>query len=195
MIIEIGNKLVSTELLQEEFVCNLGACKGACCIEGNDGAPLEQEEVELLEEHVDEIKPYLDKEGLEVIEKRGVFYMDDDDEPVTSLVGGRECVFVARGDDGIIKCGIELAYRDEKIPFDKPKSCHLYPIRAKTYESFTALNYDRWPICADACTLGKELKVPVFRFLKDAIIRAYGLEFFAQLEEAEKGLTNLNKTE
>jgi hypothetical protein len=184
MIIEIGDKLVSAEVLEEEFVCNLSACKGVCCVEGNDGAPLSQEEVNLLEEHIDEIKPYLDEKGLEVIEKRGVFYLDRENEPVTSLVNGRECVFVSHDENGITKCGIEDAYRDKKIDFNKPVSCHLYPIRVKEYRSFTALNYDRWHICSDACTLGKELQTPVYKFLKGPLIRVYGEEFYQDLERA-----------
>lgn len=193
MIIEIGDKLVSTEILKEEFVCNLGACKGACCVEGTDGAPLEQEEVEQLEEHVDEIKPFLEKRGLDVIEKQGVFYMDRFNEPVTSIVNGKECVFVFRDQEGITKCGIEEAHRQGKIPFNKPKSCHLYPIRVKKYRSFSALNYDRWPICSDACQLGAELKVPVYRFLKEPITRIYGESFFEELEVAAEELDKLNE--
>lgn len=184
MIIEINDKLVSTEILEEEFVCNLSACKGACCVEGNDGAPLTTEEVTLLEDHIDEIKPFLTEAGRAAIEKQGVFYLDHDNEAVTSLVEGRECVFVTRDDEGIVKCGVEKAYREGKIDFNKPQSCHLYPIRVRQYSSFTALNYDRWPICSDACILGKELKVPVYRFLKEPIIRVYGESFFNELEVA-----------
>ena len=161
MIIEIGDKLVSTELFQEEFVCNLSACKGACCVEGNDGAPLDEVEVNLLEEYVDEIKPFLEEKGIEAIEENGVFYLDQFKEPVTTLVNGKECSFGFKDEEGVMKCGIEEAYRNEKIPFNKPKSCHLYPIRVKKYRSFSALNYDRWPICSDACKLGAELKYSV----------------------------------
>ena len=157
MIIEIGDKLVSEEIFEKEFVCNLGACKGACCIEGDDGAPLKAEEVSLLEDNIDAIKPYMTPEGLDSVERLGVFYMDQENEPVTTLVKGAECAFVFYDDEGITKCSVEQAYRDEKISFNKPISCHLYPIRARKFKSFTALNYDRWPICKDACTLGEEL--------------------------------------
>lgn len=188
MIIEIGDKLVSDEIFEKEFVCNLSACKGACCIEGDDGAPLKMEEVDLLEDHIDAIKPYMTEVGVEEVEKSGVFYMDRENEPVTALVNGAECVFVFYDEQGITKCAVEQAYRDDKINFNKPISCHLYPIRARKFKSFTALNYDRWPICKDACTLGEELGVPVYRFLKEPLTRAYGAPFYEQLEAAEKEL-------
>lgn len=188
MIIEVGDKLVSTELFEKEFVCNLSACKGACCIEGDDGAPLTTEEVDLLEEHIDEIKPYLTDKGKAQIEKSGVFYMDRDNEPVTALNEGKECSFVRTGEEGILECTIERAYRDGKIPFNKPISCHLYPIRVKNYRSFTSLNYDKWPICSEACVLGEELGVQVYKFLKDPLIRAYGEDFYQELVKVDEEL-------
>ncbi len=184
MIIEIGDKLVSEEIFEKEFVCNLGACKGACCIEGDDGAPLKAEEVSLLEDNIDAIKPYMTPEGLDSVERLGVFYMDQENEPVTTLVKGAECAFVFYDDEGITKCSVEQAYRDEKISFNKPISCHLYPIRARKFKSFTALNYDRWTICKDACTLGEELGVPVYQFLKEPLTRVYGADFYTELEKA-----------
>lgn len=183
MIIEIGDKLVSDEIFEKEFVCNLSACKGACCVEGDDGAPLTLAEVDLLEDHIDAIKPYMTKEGLDAVDRKGVFYMDQENEPVTALVKGAECAFVSRDEEGITKCAVEQAYRNEEIPFNKPVSCHLYPIRAKKFRSFTALNYDRWPICKDACTLGEELGVPVYKFLKEPLIRIYGAPFYSELEK------------
>lgn len=188
MIIEIEDKLVSDEIFKKEFVCNLGACKGACCVQGEDGAPLELEEVDLLEENLEAIKPYMSEIGYETVMKNGVFYMDRDNEPVTTLVKGADCAFVFRDDQGITKCSVEAAYRDGNIEFNKPISCHLYPIRAHKLRSFTALNYDRWPICNDACTLGEELGVPVYKFLKEPLIRAYGVPFYHQLELAAKEL-------
>ena len=187
-IIEIGDKLVSLELLEKEFVCNLGACKGQCCIDGDEGAPLKMEEVNLLEDNIDAIKPYMTPEGVDMVERKGVFYMDRENEPVTSLVKGKECSFVFYDDEGITKCSVEKAYKEGKIDFNKPISCHLYPIRVKKYNSFTSLNYDRWPICKDACKLGEELKVPVYKFLKEPVIRAYGEEFYAELEKIDKHL-------
>ena len=188
MIIEIGDKLVSDEIFEKEFVCNLDACKGVCCVEGDDGAPLVLDEVDLLEENIEAIKLFMTEIGVETVERRGVFYMDQDDEPVTTLVKGAECAFVFRDEEGITKCAVEQAYREDKISFNKPISCHLYPIRTRKFRSFTALNYDRWPICKDACTLGAELGVPVYKFLKEPLIRAYGVSFYQDLEKVAKEL-------
>jgi hypothetical protein len=192
MIIEIGDKLVSEEIFENEFVCNLGACKGACCVEGDDGAPLTVDEVTLLEDNIDAIKPFMTEEGKGAIERNGVFYMDQDNEPVTTLVKGAECAFVYRDDEGITKCSVETAYREGATDFNKPISCHLYPIRAKKFRTFTALNYDRWPICKDACTLGEELGVSVYKFLKEPLIRAYGAPFYAELELADAEMKKNN---
>lgn len=188
MIIEIGDKLVSTEIFEKEFVCNLGACKGICCVEGDDGAPLSMEEVNLLEDHIEAIKPFMTPEGKKRVEEKGVFYMDRDNEPVTVLNEGKECSFVTKGDDGIYKCSIENAYREKAIDFNKPISCHLYPIRVKSFRSFTSLNYDRWPICSDACVLGKELKVSVYKFLKEPLTRAFGAPFYQELVKIDQQL-------
>lgn len=183
MIIEIQNKLVSTDLLQEEFVCNLSACKGACCVEGTSGAPLTMEEVSLIEDAIEEIKPFLTEKGKKEIAKKGVFYMDSDNEPVTMLNGGKECSFMTKDEKGISKCGIETAYRNGAIPFNKPASCHLYPLRENQLTNQLALHYDRWPICSDACALGKELKVPVYKFLKEPIVRVYGQTFYDEMDK------------
>jgi len=193
MIIEIGDKLVSGEIFEKEFVCNLNACKGACCIEGNEGAPLQQGEIDLLEEHLEAIKPYMTEGGVKQVDTKGVFYMDRENEPVTSLVRGKECAFVFFDEKGITKCAVQQAYRDEKIPFNKPISCHLYPIRVKKYKSFTTLNYDKWPICKDACALGEELGVPVYRFLEEPLKRVYGVAFYTELEKVAEALKELNK--
>jgi len=190
MIIEIDDKLVSTEIFEKEFVCNLNACKGACCVEGDAGAPLTIEEIGLIEDHIEEIELLMTEEGKAVVKKQGVSYLDDHGEPVTSLVKGKDCVFVFRDDNGITKCAIEQAYRSKKIPFNKPISCHLYPIRVKKHEKFESLNYDRWSICSPACKNGKELGVSVYRFLKEPLIRQYGNAFFEELEKIDKELKN-----
>ncbi|MBL1281272.1 MAG: DUF3109 family protein [Fluviicola sp.] len=182
MLIEIDDKIVSTQIFERKFVCDLSACKGACCIEGDAGAPLTLEEVDILEETLDVIKPYMRKEGLDIIEEQGVFYMDQDNEPVTSLVNDAECAFVYFDENGITKCAVEKAHLEGKSDFKKPISCHLYPIRVKQFEEFTALNYDVWSICSDACSLGEKLGVPVFQFLKEPLIRAFGKDFFKELE-------------
>lgn len=192
MLVEIGDKVVSTQIFERKFVCDLNACKGACCVEGDAGAPLTFEEVSILEDDLEAIKPFMRKEGIEAIEKTGVFYMDQDNEPVTTLVNNSECAFVYFDEKGITKCAIEQAHKEGKTDFKKPISCHLYPIRVKKFNDFKALNYDKWHICEPACSCGESLNVPVFKFLKEPIIRAFGEEFFQELlivdEEIKKQL-------
>ena len=188
MLVEIGDKVVSTQIFDRKFVCDLAACKGACCIEGDAGAPLTIEEVSIIEDDLEAIKPYMRKEGLKAVEEQGVFYMDQDNEPVTTLVNGAECAFVYFDDQGITKCSIEQAHRDGKTDFKKPISCHLYPIRVKQFNEFKALNYDKWDICSPACACGDELNVPVYKFLKEPLIRAFGAPFFEELEIVNKEL-------
>lgn len=192
MLVEIGDKVVSTQIFERKFVCDLNACKGACCVEGDAGAPLTFEEVSILEDDLEAIKPFMRKEGIEAIEKTGVFYMDQDNEPVTTLVNNSECAFVYFDENGITKCAIEQAHKEGKTNFKKPISCHLYPIRVKKFNDFKALNYDKWSICEPACACGESLNVPVFKFLKEPIIRAFGEDFFQELvivdEEIKKQL-------
>ena len=182
MLIEVEGKIVSTQLFDRKFVCDLSACKGACCIEGDAGAPLTLEEVSILEDNLEEIKPYMREEGLRAVESTGVFYMDQDNEPVTTLVNEAECAFVYFDEQGITKCSVEQAHREGKIDFKKTISCHLYPIRTKEYTDFTALNYDDWKICAPACACGDKLDVPVYKFLKEPLIRAFGKHFFTEMD-------------
>ena len=181
MLIEVEDKIVSTQIFEKKFVCDLNACKGACCVEGDAGAPLTFEEVELIENDIDAIKPYMRKEGIAAVDKTGVFYMDQDNEPVTTLVNGKECAFVFFDENGITKCAIEKAQSEGKTDFKKPISCHLYPIRVKKLHDLIALNYDEWDICSPACACGDKLDVPVFRFLKEPITRAFGVPFFDEL--------------
>ena len=131
MLVEIGDKLISTQLLERRFVCDLNACKGACCVEGDSGAPLTFDEIDQIETDLDEILPYMRPEGKAAVEKTGVFYLDQDNEPVTTLVNDKECAFVYFDEQGITKCSIEKAYLEGKTDFKKPISCHLYPIRVK----------------------------------------------------------------
>jgi hypothetical protein len=188
MLIEIEDKVVSTQIFENKFVCDLNACKGACCVEGDAGAPLTFEEVSILEDELEAIKPYMRKEGIEAVEKQGVFYMDQDNEPVTTLVNDSECAFVFFDETGITKCAVEQAHREGKTEFKKPISCHLYPIRVKQFNDFKALNYDKWSICAPACACGDQLDVPVFKFLKEPLIRAFGESFFNELLIVDKEL-------
>jgi len=186
MIVEIDNKLISTEIFDRKFVCDLNACKGACCVEGDAGAPLTQDEIEIIERDLEQIKPYMRKEGIDAVEASGVYYNDDFNEPVTTLVNEKECAFVYFDNQGITKCAIEQAHRDGKITFKKPISCHLYPIRIKKTKTFEILNYDQWKICEAACACGDQLNVKVYQFLKEPLIRAYGEAFFEEMKEADK---------
>lgn len=179
---QLDNTLVSEDLFDSDFVCNLSACKGACCIEGDAGAPLEEKETELLVDLYSKIKPYLTEEGIAAIEEQGAFVKGFDGEWETPLVGGSQCAYVIQSENGITHCGIEAAHRDGVISWKKPLSCHLYPVRLKEYESFTAVNYHQWDICDDACSLGKELKVPVYKFLKEPLIRKFGKQWYNDLE-------------
>lgn len=184
-MIQIEEKLISEEIFSEEFVCNLTRCKGACCVAGDVGAPLEKYETDILDKIFDKVKPYLRPEGVAALEEQGTWTIDPSDgDYVTPMVHGEECAYVIFDEKGITKCGIEKAYEDGAIDWHKPISCHLYPIRVTEYSSFTALNYHEWEICSPACELGKELKVPVYKFLKAPLIRKYGEEFYETLCEA-----------
>jgi hypothetical protein len=180
-MILIDNTCISDDVAEKFFVCNLEKCKGACCVEGDLGAPLEKSELAILDEIYPLVKPYLMPEGVKAIEKQGLYESDDDGGFVTTTIEGRECVFANYDKRGILKCGIEQAYNDGKVDFKKPISCHLYPIRITKYDSFHALNYDRWPICSPACDFGEHLGVEVYKFLKEPLIRMYGPTWYGEL--------------
>lgn len=192
-MIEIDNILLSDDLFEKKFVCDLNACKGACCIEGESGAPLEEEELGILDDIYEDIKPYLRKEGIKAIEKDGKYLKDSDGDWTTPLVKGKECAYVIFDEKGITKCGIEKAYEDGKVDFKKPISCHLYPIRILKNKKVHALNYHQWKLCKPACACGEKLNVKVFKFLKEPIIRAYGKEFFKKMEIADKSIVDDRK--
>lgn len=183
MLIEIGDKIVTDALFRRMFMCDLNACKGACCIEGDEGAPLLGNELKIIEDLLPKIKPYMTKEGIEKVEKDGVAYRDDFGELVTSLVDDGACAFVMYDEKGIAKCSIEAAYRNGDINWKKPISCELFPIRAKKFKEFTALNYEEIAICAPGCVLGEKMSMPLYQFLKEALTRAYGEEFYQELDE------------
>lgn len=188
MIIEIDNKLISSEIFERKFVCDLNACKGACCVEGDQGAPLMQSEIEELEAVYEQVKPFMRKEGIEAVEKNGVYYNDPWNTPAVSLVDGKECAFVYFDDKGITKCAIEQAYLSGLTNWKKPISCHLYPIRMSKIGENLVLNYDEWNICNPACVCGEKLNVPTYKFLKEPIIRAFGETFYADMVEVDKEL-------
>lgn len=181
-MIQLGEILISEEVFSNEFVCNISKCKGACCVEGDLGAPLTEDELGIVDDVYDEVEPYLDSIAKEEVKKQGRYVMDWEDEFSTPTVDGKECVYAVYDEGGTLHCAFEQAYNDGKIPFKKPISCHLYPIRAIKLASGEAVNYDRWNICADACTLGKELRVPIYKFLKDPLIRKYGEDWYKELE-------------
>ena len=186
-MIVIDDILISDEVVETQFVCDLDACKGACCVEGDGGAPLEEDEIKRIQDDLDKILPYLTPEGRQAIQKQGVFTVEKDDEYTglaTPLIKGGACAFVSYKADGTATCGIERAYLDGKTQFRKPISCHLYPIRIKNYDTLTAVNYDEWEICKAACVLGKKLKMPLYVFVKDALIRKFGVSFYEVLEQA-----------
>jgi hypothetical protein len=182
-MIIIDDKYISDEVIEEQFVCNLGACKGACCVAGDCGAPLEKDELKILKKIYPKITSYLRPEGIAEIEKTGTNTIDDEYGYVTPIVNNGICAYATIDDHGIVGCGIEKAYNDGIVDFKKPVSCHLYPIRIKKYEAFEAVNYDRWDICKPACKNGKALRVPVYRFLRDAITRKYGKDFYEVLDK------------
>lgn len=183
-MIEVGNVLVHEDVINNDFVCNLNKCKGICCVEGDSGAPLLEKELEKLAEVYPKVKPYLTEKGIAAIEADGTYVIDADGDYTTTCVdGNKECAYVT-WENGITKCGIEKAYEDGLVDWKKPISCHLYPIRATHYPDFDVLYYDRWHICKDACTFGEQLNVPVYKFLKDPLIREYGEAWYAELESA-----------
>lgn len=184
-MIQIDDKLISEDIFSEEFVCNLSKCKGICCVEGDVGAPLAKSELKILEDIYDKVKPFLTAEGVKALDEQGTWTTDPmDGDYVTPMIENRECAYVTYDSNGITKCGIEKAYEAGVVDWQKPISCHLYPIRVTEYSTFSAFNYHEWSVCSDACTLGKELKVPVYKFLKTPLIRKYGEDFYKTLSEA-----------
>lgn len=180
-MLQIGNTLVSLDLIEKHFVCNLARCKGACCVQGDSGAPLEEDELHQLDEAYPNVKPYLREISIQAIEKQGKWQVDSDGDKVTTLVDNKECVFVVF-DKGVATCGIEKAFNDGKINFRKPVSCHLYPVRLTKYSNYLAVNYHAWDVCRPALKSGSKLGVPLFVFLKDALSRKFGNEWYAELE-------------
>ncbi len=182
-MIIIGKTLVSEELFDFNFICNLTACKGACCIEGDMGAPVTPKEKQRIEEEFTRIEPYLTGASKKDIAARGFVEKDEDNEWVTTCLQGGECNFVTRDEHGILKCGLEQAYLDGATTFRKPMSCYLYPVRVTKVGDYEALNYNRWDICSAACTLGDKEKVAIYRFLKEPLIAKFGEAWYAELEE------------
>ena len=181
---QLGKTLVSEDILQKDFVCNISACKGICCINGDAGAPIEIDEVQILEDIYPKIKPFLRPEGVKAIELQGTSIVSEHGELETPLINNADCAYVVFDDNKVAKCAIEEAYNKGVVDWKKPISCHLYPVRVNDYTEFSAVNYHKWGICDDACTLGAELKIPVYKFVKEALIRKFGQDWYAELEKA-----------
>ncbi len=183
---QLGKTIVSEEVIKKDFVCNLSACKGACCIDGDAGAPLDKEEIEMLEAIYPKVKPFLREEGIKAIEEQGTYITTEEGELETPLINNADCAYVVFDENEVAMCGIEEAYNQGEINWKKPVSCHLYPVRVSDYTEFSAVNYHRWQICDDACELGKELGVPVYKFVKEALIRKFGEDWYIELEKVAK---------
>lgn len=183
---QIGKTIVSEDIIENEFVCNLSACKGACCIDGDAGAPIDANETKILEDLYPKIKPFLRPEGIEAIENQGLYITTDEGYLETPLINNADCAYVIFDKNNIALCGIEEAYNQGIISWKKPVSCHLYPVRIQEYSEFSAVNYHKWHICDNACTLGQKLGIPVFKFVKEALIRKFGEDWYMELEEEAK---------
>jgi len=191
-MIAIDNVLVSDEVVSEQFVCDLSKCKGGCCEDGDAGAPMEKWELAKLKQYYEVIKPYMSKEGIREVERQGKYLYDKDFGWVTPTVNGAICAYGFRDKQGIIKCAIEQAYNEGRLDWKKPLSCHLFPIKIQKNRRdphVEYMNYEpRQDLCKAACALGKKLKVPVYIFLKESLIRKYGKPFYEALEEAAERL-------
>ncbi|MCD8176783.1 MAG: DUF3109 family protein [Tannerellaceae bacterium] len=193
-MIQIDDTLVSLDLLECKFICDLGACKGECCVEGDSGAPLEEEEEEELEKVLPVIWDDLSPEAQQIIKLQGVAYIDSDGDLVTSIVGEKNCVFTCYDENGTCHCAIEKVYRQGKTDFYKPISCHLYPVRITQYPTYRGVNYDRWTICKVAELLGRKENVPVYKFLKEPLIRKFGEEWYRELVKVAEEWESQRKT-
>ena len=187
-MLQIDDTIISLDVFEKTFSCDLSVCRGDCCVEGESGAPLEEEEIAVLEEILPVVWDDLSDNSKEVIKQQGVFYVDRDGDFVTSIVNGGECVFTCFDENGICQCAIEKAYKAGKIDFYKPISCHLYPVRLEKYKDFTAVNYHKWSVCHAAWDLGKKTGTPVYRFLKEPLIRRFGEKWYEQVEIAAEQL-------
>lgn len=193
-MIAIENILVSDEVVEKQFVCNLDKCKGGCCVDGDTGAPITQEEAGIIEDIYPHIRHLLTPQAIALIEDEGTHTYDDEHGLVTPTLNGGICVYGYYDEQGIVKCAMEHVYKEGKIDFKKPISCHLFPIRITEYESFEAVNYEpRETLCKPACKLGKSLKVPVYQFLKEPLIRKYGEEFYEALDATAKAHYNIGE--
>ena len=180
-MIEVDKVILTEDIKDEFFVCDLGKCKGACCVEGYLGAPLEEVELHTLDEIYQHVEPFLSEKAKKVIAKQGKYVYDNEGDYSTPTLDGKECAYAVYNKAGILTCGIEVAHNEGKINYQKPISCHLYPLRVKKYAQFEAVNYDRWHICKDACSNGMNLRVPLYKFLQQPLARKYGESWYKKL--------------
>ena len=185
---QLGKTIISEEIVKKDFLCNLSACKGACCIDGDAGAPLEEDEIKIMEAIYPKVKPFLRQEGIDAIEAQGTYTTSEDGDLETPLINGADCAYVIFDEKNVALCAIEEAYNQGEIDWKKPVSCHLYPVRVQDYSEFSAVNYHKWQICDDACELGEELGVLVYKFVKEALIRKFGEDWYAELEKVAETL-------
>lgn len=178
----IGKALVSEDILQKKFACQIQHCKGACCVEGDQGAPLEEDEINTIEKNLSQYLPYISEESKEIISQKGFYEKDSEGDWVTQCKPTGECVFANYSENGMLYCTIEKSFQDGNSSFQKPISCHLYPIRSKPYGDYLALNYHHWDICIAACKAGEELSIPVHHFLKSALVRKMGKTWYDELD-------------
>lgn len=191
-MIIVDNVLVSEDILSVAFACNLISCRGACCVEGESGAPLDKEETLILDKLYPKIKKYLNEKGIKAIEQQGRHIVDSDGDYVTPLVGGRECAYTVF-ENNIAFCGIEKAYKDGAVDFQKPISCHLYPIRVSKNKYYEKLNYHKWKICSAACKTGEEKQIRIYEFLKKPLIKKYGKKWYSELDKIAKEFISQKK--
>ena len=188
-IVQVGNVLLSIECFEEHFACDLGTCRGCCCIEGDAGAPVTPDEVMAIEDIIPEIVDDLSPEAVKILEEQGVAYIDEDGDLVTSIVGGKDCIFTCYDEKGTCLCAIEKAQREGRIKTNKPISCWLYPLRLKEFKSgMTGVNYHRWDICQCGRDLGQKLKLPLYKFLREPLIARFGENWYRELEETARQL-------
>lgn len=195
-MIIIGQVLVAEPVIERRFLCQTQLCKGACCVEGDAGAPLDAEEIDIISDQLGAIQPFMSEAGRRLLSEEGFHTKDDEGETGTVCGTDGACVFVNYDERGIAVCSIEKAWQAGKTWFRKPLSCHLYPIRARKYGEYTALNYHSWDICSEACKAGADQNVPVYRFLREALVRKFGPAWYSELEEvAEAWLNRKSETE
>ena len=178
----IGDTVVSDDLAQKQFVCDLTRCKGACCVEGDLGAPLQADELAIITDMATKVRPYMSAAGKAAVDAQGPYIKDYEGDYSTPTVDGKECAYAYYEATGVLKCAFEQAWQAGETSWPKPMSCHLYPVRLAEYDHYTAVNYEHWHICSPACELGASMQVPVYKFLQVPLTRKFGEGWYTELE-------------